>query len=243
MKNTTVRTNYEKEFLDRFNTLCRSRNSWQVWSDVITTMACALANSVNKENSDFQKREDEYKECIERLGGVQVPSEMFALMTMALDENPEQDFLGSMFMKLELGSHWKGQFFTPYNICKLMAEINCEELATQIEEKGWVSVNDCACGAGATLIGMVNAMRLRNVNFQNHALFVAQDIDRVAAMMCFIQLSLLGCSGYVVVADTLTNPLTGSALQPTPNENQEIWYTPMFYSDVWTWRRVFNSLK
>ena len=146
MKNTTVRTNYEKEFLDRFNTLCRSRNSWQVWSDVITTMACALANSVNKENSDFQKREDEYKECIERLGGVQVPSEMFALMTMALDENPEQDFLGSMFMKLELGSHWKGQFFTPYNICKLMAEINCEELATQIEEKGWVSVNDCACG-------------------------------------------------------------------------------------------------
>ena len=233
----------EKPLVEEFEKLCRTRSSWSVWADFVTATACALSNSIGKSAIDYDKREKEYAECIERLGGVEAPAKMFASIVNAFELDQEQDFLGDMFMRLGLGNHWKGQFFTPYHVCKLMAEVNCESLGAQIEEKGWVSVNDCACGAGATLIGMANAMTLRNINFQNHALFVAQDIDRVAAMMCFIQLSLLGCSGYVVVADTLTNPLTGSALQPTPNENQEIWYTPMFYSDVWTWRKVFNSLK
>lgn len=232
----------EKEFLDRFSKLCQTRSSWQVWADFITVTACAIANSVDKIGATHDKREAEYKDCIERLGGVDIPAEMFGIIAMALEENPEQDFLGSLFMKLELGNHWKGQFFTPYSVCQLMAEVNSNNLENEIENKGWVSVNDCACGAGATLIAMANAMRKHGVNYQNHALFVAQDIDRVAAMMCYIQLSMLGCAGYVVVADTLTNPLTGSMLSPAPNENQEIWITPMYVSDVWHFRRLFNLL-
>lgn len=232
----------EKEFLDRFSKLCQTRSSWQVWADFITVTACAIANSVDKIRATHDKREAEYKDCIERLGGVDIPAEMFGIIAMALEENPEQDFLGSLFMKLELGNHWKGQFFTPYSVCQLMAEVNSNNLENEIENKGWVSINDCACGAGATLIAMANAMRKHGVNYQNHALFVAQDIDRVAAMMCYIQLSMLGCAGYVVVADTLTNPLTGSTLSPAPNENQEIWITPMYVSDVWHFRRLFNLL-
>ena len=37
----------EKQFLDRFNSLCQTRSSWQVWSDFITVAAIALANSVD----------------------------------------------------------------------------------------------------------------------------------------------------------------------------------------------------
>ncbi len=232
----------EKEFLDRFSKLCQTRSSWQVWADFITVTACAIANSVDKVGAIHDKREAEYEDCTQRLGGVEIPGEMFGIITMALDENPEQDFLGSLFMKLELGNHWKGQFFTPYSVCQLMAEVNSENFESQIEEKGWASVNDCACGAGATLVAMANAMRKHGVNYQNHALFVAQDIDRVAGMMCYIQLSLLGCAGYVAIADTLTNPLVGSVLNPQPNESQEMWVTPMYFSDVWHWRRVFNML-
>ena len=162
---------------------------------------------------------------------------------MALEENSEQDFLGNIFMKLELGSHWHGQFFTPYNICELMAEINSDNLKQQIEEKGWISVNDCACGAGATLIAAANVFRKHDVNFQDHALFVAQDVDRIAGMMCFIQLSLIGCPGYVVIANSLTSPLTGnSALFPEEKEEQEFWYTPMWFSDVWNMRRAWNLM-
>lgn len=231
----------EKQFLDKFNFLCQSRNSWQVWSDFITAVAIALANSVDKESEIRKRREREYEDCIKRLGGMDIPVEMLVIIIKALDENSEQDFLGSMFMRLELGNHWKGQYFTPYNICRAMVEINAPDLEEQIATKGWVSVNDPACGAGATLIAMVNTMKHHKVNYQNHVLFVAQDIDRVAGMMCYIQLSLLGCAGYVAIADTLVNPLVcDNVLQPVPNKNQEIWFTPMYVSDVWHFRRLFN---
>lgn len=44
------------------------------------------------------------------------------------------------------------------------------------------------------------------------------------------------------IADTLSNPLTGPALFPTEQKEQELWYTPMFYSDVWALRKLFHSM-
>ena len=237
---TTNKT--EKLFLDKFKTLCNTRSEWEVWADFITATACAIANSIEKNSDEFNKREEEFEKCAKRLGGSDVAAELFAITTMALDENPEQDFLGGLFMKLNLGNHWKGQFFTPYCVCKTMAAINSVELEEKIADKGWVSVNDCACGAGATLIAMANTLKNNGVNYQNHALFVAQDIDRVAGLMCYIQLSLLGCPGYVVIANSLTNPIVGNVLNPMKKENQEFWFTPMYVSDVWHFRRLFNTM-
>lgn len=241
--NRQAETEREKEFLKRFNSLCQTRSSWQVWADFITAVAITLANTTEQNQKIRDKREKEFADCIERLGGQDIPAEMLGIITMALEENPEQDFLGNLFMKLELGNHWRGQFFTPYSLCELMAELNSENLNKEIEEKGWVSVNDCACGAGATLIAAANVFKKHDVNYQDHALFVAQDIDRVAGMMCYIQLSLLGCPGYVVIADSISSPATGKGtLFPEEKEDQEFWYTPMWYSDTWNMRRTWNLM-
>lgn len=233
----------EKLFLDTFNSLCYSRSSWQVWTDFITAAACSLANSIDTEGAVHDDREKEYEKCVERLGGVENAAKLFAYVVEALEENPEQDFLGNLFMKLDLSNHWKGQFFTPYCVCRTMAAITISEVENTISNKGWASINDPACGAGATLIAAANVLREHNVNYQNHALFVAQDIDRVSGLMCYIQLSLLGCAGYIVIADTLCNPTTGkSLLFPQEKDGQEFWYTPMFASDVWVNRRRFNLM-
>ena len=113
----------------------------------------------------------------------------------------------------------------------------------QIQQKGWISVNDCACGAGALLIAFANECRKNGINYQTSVLFVAQDIDYITACMCYIQLSLLGCAGYVVVGDTLSHPATSvdhHGLIPTPGQN--VWYTPMYFRDVWHWRRAFSLI-
>lgn len=232
----------EKEFLDIFQTMCYSRSSWQVWADLITAMACSLSNATDKSRKHYESREKEYAQCIERLGSVEAPAKILAIIVEALEKNPEQDFLGKIYMQLNLGSHWHGQFFTPYNICKLMSEITCDDVNKQIEEKWYISVCDSACGAGDTLIAAANTMKRSKYNFQNHVLFVGQDIDRIVGMMCYIQLALLGCAGYICIANTLSNPMTGSTLFPVEGKEQEFWYTPMFYSDIWTWRRLFHSM-
>lgn len=42
----------------------------------------------------------------------------------ALLENPEQDFLGTVYHNLGLSKSQAGQFFTPYNVGQMMARIN-----------------------------------------------------------------------------------------------------------------------
>lgn len=224
MKRSEVIQGTEKEFLDIFNRLCYSRSSWQVWADLISAIACSLSNAADRTPEHFDAREKEYAQCIERLGSVEAPAEILCIIVMALENEPDQDFLGKMYMNLNLGNHWKGQFFTPYSVCKLMSQITAGKADRQIEEQGYISICDPACGAGATLIAAANNMKSSKYNFQNHVLFVGQDIDRVVAQMCFIQLSLLGCAGYICVGNTLTNPLTGHVLFPKENEGQEIWY-------------------
>ena len=113
------------------------------------------------------------------------------------------------------------------------------DMTEQIKKRGWVSVNDPACGAGALLIAFANECRRRDVNYQTSVLFVAQDIDVLAGCMCYIQLSLLGCPGYVVVADSLLHPSTCLDQRGLlPVDGPQVWYTPMFYRDCWHYRRI-----
>ena len=241
-KKSEVIQGTEKEFLDVFKQLCYSRSSWQVWADVISAIACSLSNAADRSPKHFEQREKEYAQCIERLGSVEAPAKILGTIVMALENDPEQDFLGKMYMNLNLGNHWKGQFFTPYSVCKMMSGITLGTADRQIEEQGYISVCDPACGAGATLIAAANTMKNSKYNFQNHVIFVGQDVDRVVAQMCYIQLSLLGCAGYICVGNTLTNPMIGHVLFPQEKDGQELWYMPMFQSEVWHWRKIFNSL-
>lgn len=234
----------KQEFLKIFHEMCYTRSAWQVWADLISATACSLANSTDpdKENERYREREKEYAQCIKRLGGVDKPAKCFAIMVEALEQNPEQDFLGELYMELNLGNHWKGQFFTPYHICDFMAQITERDIEEEIEKKGFISICDPACGAGATLIAAANNAKKAKHNFQNHILFVGQDIDRTAGMMCYIQMSLLGCAGYICIGNTLTNPIEGHVLFPQEKEGQEFWYMPMFRMDVWSLRRVFHCI-
>lgn len=237
-------TEYEKEFIKIFQSLCTTRSSWQVWQCLMSAWACSLSNVFDRSEPHYSDREKEYTQSIEALGGVDKPAQMFAIVTNALDLNPDQDFLGKLYMTLKLGNHWKGQFFTPYNICKMMALMQIGDKEQQeIEDKGWMSVCDPACGAGATLVAAANAFQIRGINYQQRVCFVGQDIDRVVAQMCYVQLSLLGCPGYVMVANTLSDPLTGPVLWPEEKRgrknlpDQELWFTPMWASEAWTFRR------
>lgn len=211
-KKSEVIEGTEREFLDIFKTLCYSRMPWQVWTDLMTAIACSISNAIDRSPGHYESREKEYESCINQIGSFELTCRIFEIIVMALENEPEQDFLGKMYMNLNLGNHWKGQFFTPYSICSLMAESTLGNVDDQIEEQGFISICDPTCGAGATLIASANRLKRSKYNFQNHVLFIGQDIDRIVGLMCYIQLSLLGCPGYICIGNTFTDPLTGPAL-------------------------------
>lgn len=228
----------QKEFQQLFSGLCETKSSWQVWADFVECAAIAISNAVDHESQQREEREaryirvmNTYREPERRCFG-----ELFTIMAEAMETNPEQDFLGEMFMALELGNHWKGQFFTPYNVCKMMAAMQIGGTEEAIERRGWVGVMDPACGAGALLIAARNEFARKGIGYRQ-TLFVCQDIDHVAGLMCYIQLSLLGCAGYVVIADSICNPMVGSSpLLPIVKQDQDFWFMPMLYDEVWQGR-------
>lgn len=238
-----VKRDWEKEFLKTFNKLTSRHRAWDVWRDLIVMYACTLSNAVDRSNYDA--REKRYMRIIKRYGKEEqlIFPELVAQMTMALEDDPEQDFLGMIFMRLNLGNDANGQFFTPYHVCELMAEITMNDVEEEIKRKGYISMSDPCCGAGATLIAGVHAIRKRlekcelPMNYQNHVLVVAQDIDEVVALMCYIQLSLLGVSGYIKVGDSMADPMI------VGEKTDQYWFTPMYFSEIWKTRRIVQSVE
>lgn len=230
----------KKRFLNAFKKLTYRHRAWDVWRDFVIMFACALSNPVDKEHFDI--REKRYLSIINKYKKEEqeIFPELAAFTVMALEENPEQDFLGSIFMSLDLGDGNNGQFFTPYHVCDLMAKVSMgETVAEQVRENGYISIHDPCCGAGATLIAGIHEAKRQlekeNLNYQNHVLVVAQDIDETVGLMCYIQLSLLGVAGYVKIGNALTEPVAED------DSREHYWYTPIYFSEIWTIRRIFRG--
>lgn len=241
-----IRSVCQKNIINLLNTLEGRYSRWELWQDFIIMSAISISNLVDVAHRN--KREEMYLSIAKKYSEKELAvfPEMLAEVVNGIDVNPDQDFLGELFMALDLGNEWKGQFFTPYDVCRCMAAMSYgDDLKAKIERQGWVSVNDPACGAGALLIAFANECRRsgNDVNFQTSVLFVAQDIDFLAGCMCYIQLSLMGCPGYVVVDDTIVRPSTSyddRGLIPVDRGN--VWYTPFYFRSEWHWRRVWAQM-
>lgn len=231
-----LRENEKKLFVKLVDSLCGRHSRWEVWKDMVVMFATSISNAVDTRHKEA--REALFHDCAKHYNEQEMDTfaELFGQLVNAMEQGGHRDFLGDLFMSLGLGNDAGGQFFTPYNICKMMAKIGAPNMAEKVAQHGWVSLNDPACGAGATLIAAADIMyNEQHVNYQTSALFTAQDIDFTTALMCYIQLSLYGCPGYVHVGNTLTEPMTGPLLFGDGGENT--WYTPMYFSGIWEGRR------
>ena len=228
----------ENEFIRIFKKLTYQHRPWDIWKDFVVMTACAFSNAVDK--LCYNEREEMYMDAIKGYSKEELAlfPELLAYTVMALEANPEQDFLGHIFMSLDLGNEAGGQFFTPYEVSQLMAKITLGDIQKEVKEKGYITIHDPCCGAGTMLIAGINSAReqLPNVNFQNHILVVGQDIDQTVALMCYIQISLLGVAGYVKVGNSLTEPMS-------PDDSLEnYWFTPIYFSDVWFSRMIAKRM-
>ena len=246
MKGMTPRNDKEREFMKTFDDLCYSRTRWQVWDDFVHMAALSIVNAVDKKHFDareerFMRIRKPYKE--KEFNGF---AHLFSITALALEENPWQDFLGELYMRCDLGNNDSGQFFTPYHICEMMAKIilageDGAKTKAEIEGKGYVSVCDPCIGGGAMLIGAAQALHEMGINYQQECVFVGQDVDSTVAMMAYIQLSLLGCPGYIKIGDSLRYPMTGNVLFGDGEEHT--YYTPMFLTEKFEFLRRAEILK
>lgn len=175
-----------------------------VFEDWLECAAITISNSINLLR--WKERESRYLEIVKKYSKDELDSfaKILAMLVVALDKKPN-DYLGQLFMQLELYNSWRGQFFTPYDVAYMMAMMTIkDDLEKRLSKGENIRINDCAVGGGVTLIAAFNVIKELGYNPQQVARFYAQDIDRKAVFMTYIQLSMLGVNAQVFHQNTIT---------------------------------------
>jgi len=185
---------------------------YQIFRDFIVLSACTISNSVDKQQ--WQAREKMYMDTIKKYTKEEADkfAKMLALMTLAY-ESKFGDFIGELYMTMEFGNDDAGQFFTPYHVSQLMAELN----GYNVNGQGTITLNDPACGSGGLIVAYAEAIHRQELNYQTMMRVTCNDIDFDVVKMCYVQLSLLGIDAVVMQGDTMTQKMN------------EVWLTPMHF--------------
>lgn len=229
MASIKVKSEY-KELVKLFNQLSGSRSLWQVFNDCIEMFALSIQNTFCF-GQTFEKNENRYKDITKNYSESEIETivKIFAEITNALEANPFQDFLGDLYMQLDMGSSALGQFFTPYTVSYAMAVSSFDEknAKAELSQKGYISVLEPAVGGGANVIAFCEVLKNHDINYQTQCVIVCQELSKLTALMCYTALSLIGCAAVVKIGDSLSDPYTNYFAEYS--KGAEIWTTPMFH--------------
>ena len=173
-----------KSFAEHLNSLSLRYGVGTVFSDMLTMTICAF--SMKKQEELYMKTIKPYKKS-----EVMVFADAFAALVVEMtgDGSGMVDVLGEYFMEfLSFGRN--GQFFTPMNVCDMMARFT-----NPIGETN--NILDPACGSGRMLMSMAKLNR--------YATFFGADCDANCAKMTVVNMCLNSMYGEVAWMDTLSN--------------------------------------
>lgn len=182
----------------------------ELLSDVFQCGAIAIANKFDKRQG--KKREETYLSIIKKYDKdtQQLITEIFAEISVLLLSQIDMgfdDYLGKLYMLSETSNSKTGQFFTPYHLSKLCAEmsINKNTVYEYIEKDKILTLNEPSCGAGGMIIAAIDVLYNRyRLNYSRNLFVECSDIDQRCVHMTYLQLSLIGVPAIVYQRDTLT---------------------------------------
>lgn len=193
--------------------------------------AIAIANAVDK--AQFEQREKRYLEIVAQYQKEEVSNlvKAFAHLVQCWEKRVAtgefSDVLGSTFMMMGMGNASTGQFFTPYEVSRLMAGMlmadhNAHQ--AQLKQQGFITLQEPACGAGGMVVAAIHALVDSGINYQQALHVTAIDIDRRCVHMTYLQLALLHVPAIIIQGNALLL------------EVFETWYTPAHILGGWSSR-------
>lgn len=211
-----------RQFLQTFQQIARHKHRYDVFRDFVILAATALHNGAVMDEA----RETEY---VTTTGGyapedIEAFPKLLAILVELLQPEP-RDILGPLYMELEIASREQGQFFTPPELSELMARMTFgPDLLKPLETASFITVSEPACGAGGMVLSLVKVLIEEGYDPAKHLWVQCVDVNRLAALMCYVQLSLWNVPAEIIVGNSLTL------------EEREVWHTPAHYMGFWSAR-------
>ncbi len=195
---------------------------FDLFRDFCEMSALSLANAVDRRPALWRAREDRYLAVARRYNReeLDVISELLAHVIDGMDEEPS-DFLGQVFGELEQHNAARGQFFTPFEVSRVLARLTAGDRVKALETQRFIRLQEPSIGSGGMVLAFADTMRASGHNPQQQLHVVGVDIDTRAVHMAYIQLALAGIPAVLYVGNTLTM------------EMREEWKTPMHIMHGW----------
>jgi hypothetical protein len=222
------------EIVRTLRSLGQKYGIWHVFEDWIALAALSISNCTDYAQHD--KREEQY---LQIAGGynkqeMDTYSELLGCLILEMErqDGHPRDILGPIFHEMELHNKYKGQFFTPPNVCDMTAKMVCGDPKEKILSRGFIGVSEPCCGSGAMALAFASALRDADCNYQTDCWVDARDIDLKCAHMTYLQLALNHIPAIVTHGNTLTM------------QTYSRWYTPAFILGGWANRiKMYNAIE
>lgn len=200
----------KREFIELVTRLTHDghRRHSEVLDDFSELAFCAIAKTTHPPGSErAEALEARYMALVGKRSREYV-AEMPRLLALTEEGLREPcDFLGEVAGELGALSDWHGQFFTPYSLARMMAEMTLgsrEELQAIVDAKGVVDLGEPACGAGAMVLAVADVVDARGLDASRHLRVLAVDVSDSARRLAYVQLACRGVPAAVVHGSSLT---------------------------------------
>lgn len=200
---------YAKQFRKAFDRLSYRRSWHDAFRDFVEIAACTVHQEPYfyghlDKDADYERIEQRYLDTIKKYTPDEVEQivTLYSTALMAL-RTDNADFLGQQYMDLEVHNKHNGEFFTPSSVSRMMAQMQMHGIGQLIAAKGYVTLQEPACGAGVMVIEAATTIREEGHDPCVSMLFQAIDVNRTCFNMAYFQLSALRLPGVVIHGDTI----------------------------------------
>ena len=221
---------HRKRFIKTFESLAHHRERHDVFADFLDMAVCAIRKRTLPPGPAADALEDQYMAVVKRNlpEDVRKMPTLLGITALAVQEGG-CDFLGQVVGDLELITGHMGQFFTPYDVSRMAAEMTLQDAGELIREKGFITVAEPASGAGGMIIAAADVIEKQGFDIGRQFYVDATDISPMCFKMTYLQVSLRGIPATIRRGNTLSGEMFDQA------------HTPAFLAFYLTHREVFDA--
>lgn len=205
------------KFLRVIDTVDRSKRRTEVFSDFCELSYCAVAKPVSPWAEQRNALEAQYMQVVARYrdkDDVRKMPELLALTAGAVNGGGI-DYLGEVAGELGALDAGMGQFFTPYDVSRMMAEINLTDAPAHIEANGFITVQEPAAGACGMVLAVADVIEAQGFSVDRHIWVESTELSRATYHMGYVQKALRGVAGRMICGNSLSGDIFTHAYTPT----------------------------
>jgi hypothetical protein len=202
-------------FIKRLTALDREKSPYDKFRDFCEMGFCAYAKTTAPTPERAQELEDRYMQIVGTYRDkdtVRAYPDLLVLAANAVRQGC--DFLGSVATEMEVLNARIGQFFTPYDVARMMAMMSLHDAEAIIARNGFLTIQEPASGAGGMVLASADVLQQQGFDLGLHMLVNAVDLAPLCFHMTFLQLTLRGIPALVEHGNALSGERFARAWTP-----------------------------